>query len=61
MNNYRVYLLIIDRREVIEMDGFVKELAIAIAGVIFAKALDEAIEVLKKKTSSRPGKHAKRS
>lgn len=43
------------------MNEVIKELAIAITGVIFAKALDEAVEVLKKKTSCKQGKHTKRS
>lgn len=43
------------------MDDKIWDLTVAVIGVILAKALDEGIEALKKKTSRKPGKHAKRS
>lgn len=47
------------------MEDFSKDLAIALVAVIAAKALDELVEVLKKKASKKTpqtrGKHSKRS
>ena len=41
------------------MDDKIWDLTIAVISVLLAKALDEGIEALKKKTSSKPGKHTK--
>lgn len=53
------------RKEVIILEDFGKDLAIALVAVIAAKALDELVEVLKHKTSKKTpktrGKHSKRS
>lgn len=43
------------------MDDKLWDLAVAIIGIILAKALDEGIQALKEKTSRKPGKHEKRS
>lgn len=43
------------------MDDKIWDLTIVVISVLLAKALDEGIEALKKKTSRKPGKHAKRS
>ena len=43
------------------MDDKIWDLTIVVISVLLAKALDEVIEALKKKTSRKPGKHAKRS
>lgn len=43
------------------MDDKIWDLTIAVISVLLAKALDEGIEALKKKTSRKPGKHTKRS
>ena len=44
------------------MDEFGKDALLALLGVMAAKTLDELVEFLKrKKTSKKPGKHSKRS
>ena len=59
---YGVYPIIIDvRKEVVQMDDKIWDLTIVVISVLLAKALDEGIEALKKKTSRKPGKHTKRS
>ena len=63
---YRVTPIIVSvnritREGVKEMQDFLRDLAVTILGVIAAKALDEGIEAIKRKTSPQPGKHAKRS
>ncbi len=39
------------------MDDKIWDLTIVVISVLLAKALDEGIEALKKKTSRKPGKH----
>lgn len=43
------------------MDDRVWDVLLVILGVVLAKGVDEAVEVLKRKTPRKPGKHAKRS
>lgn len=43
------------------MNDKIWDLTIVVISVLLAKALDEGIEALKKKTSRKPGKHTKRS
>lgn len=53
------------RKEVVSLEEFNRDLAIALIAVIAAKALDELVEVLKKKASKKTpktrGRHSKRS
>lgn len=62
MRIYGVYLIIVYvRREVVKLEDFSKDLAIALIAVIAAKALDEIVEAVKRKTPKKPGKHSKGS
>ena len=63
MQNYRVYPIIIDvkGKEVVQMEEFIKDLAIAVISSLVTVAAETAIQALKKKTSRKAGKHAKRS
>ena len=59
---YRVYPIIGHvRREVVKLEDFGKDLAIALIAVIAAKVLDEIVEAVKRKTPRKPGKHSKGS
>lgn len=42
------------------MEGFIKDLAIAVVSSLVTVAAETAIEVLKGKASSKAGKHAKK-
>ena len=58
-----VYPIIIDvkGKEVVQMEEFIKDLAIAVISSLVTVAAETAIQALKKKTSRKAGKHAKRS
>ena len=66
MRSTGVYPIIIDiRKEVMPMDDFSKELAIAVVSSLVTVVTEQAIEAitkaLKRKISRKAGKHAKRS
>lgn len=50
---------ILVRKEVVKMEEFIPDLIVALIVAIFSKALDETIEVIKKKTSK--SKNSKKS
>jgi hypothetical protein len=49
------------RKEVVQMEEFLKDLAVAVISSLVTVAAETAIQALKEKTSRKAGKHAKRS
>lgn len=48
-------------KEVVQMDEFLKDLAVAVISSLVTVAAETAIQALKEKTSHKAGKHSKRS